>query len=297
MTKDTFVPIMYCFAELKAYLESYRQSLPEKRQTDPRYDIGNCGDEKIAALLGRYLDFSQLDITKTPCDEATAYDVAVLLRLLAPMYRAKVVPTWSSLVLDPRPLINYSNLWLLFKPGTYVYAQQFAFFCWGVSQSPRGKLQDQGDEYSAWVVHSWSYDEKELELEYDSDDPDQILDRFELTLWNIQHNGNAFQRIAHKLRILRFEGYTSILDLAVVPTNLYDKSDGGSLRHKLETRGQKTLSLLRWSFSHREYNDPRHGYQGQRGKITIQGRANSDPEASHGYCFNMGLYRTAQLAR
>lgn len=55
--KDTFVTIMYCFAELKAYLNSYRQSLPHERQTDPRYDIGNCGDEKIADLIGQRLEF------------------------------------------------------------------------------------------------------------------------------------------------------------------------------------------------------------------------------------------------
>lgn len=177
------------------------------------------------------------------------------------MHRAKAVPTWSSLVLNSRPLIDHASLWLLFKPGTYVYAQRPAWY--GSEPSPifRSEPQDQHVEYLTWVVHSWTHEGKGTINK--TNEADMMSDRYELIVWNVQHTGDAFPRIACKLRILRFEGYKSVLDLTVLPATLYDESDAGVLRHKLEERGQKTLSLLQETVSHREYSDPRHGYQGQ----------------------------------
>jgi hypothetical protein len=107
------------------------------------------------------------------------------------------------MVMDPRPLINYTTLWLLFKPGTYVYAQQSAFFGSPSSRrTPHGhghdrdedQDQDQDEGYSPWIVSSWSYDEKKPD--FNPNDPDMMFDRFERTLWNVQHKGNAFRRTA-----------------------------------------------------------------------------------------------------
>ena len=66
-------------------------------------------------------------MNKEPCDKDTAYDLAVLFRLLAPMYRALVVPTMTSRLLGLEPLVKHEALWLLMRPGTLVYVQQSAF--------------------------------------------------------------------------------------------------------------------------------------------------------------------------
>lgn len=267
--KDTIVEIMYCYAELKEYFHSYVRSLPKDQQTDPKLDIGSCGDEEFAEAMRSRLDFGLLDMSTDPCDEATAYDLAALLRLLAPMYRVKAAPSLSSILLDSKPMIKYDTLWLLFKPGTYVYAQQSAFVTMALEQYsnyprkiPRGTSRfDEDDGYSAWIVSGWKHRLREPKA--DTDDPDEWYDRLELQLWNVQYDGNSFQRMARQLFIFRFDGHKPVMDLQVIPADLYDKSDGGLLRKKLEKRGQKMLSILKEPVGHRQYDHPRSGYQGQ----------------------------------
>lgn len=267
--KDTIVEMMYCYAELKEYFYSYFYKLSKDEQSDPKLDIGSCGDEDIADELHARLDFGRLDMSKKPCDEATAYDLAVLLRLLAPMYRVKAVPSLSSILLDAKPMVKYETLWLLFKPGTYVYAQQSAFvtnviegYSSFARKRPRGTSPvTEDDGFSAWVVGGWKYLEKEPKTT--SDDPDEWYDRLELTLWNVQYDGNVFERLARQLLIFLFDGYKYVMDLQVIPADIYDKSDGGQLRKKLEKRGKRTLSMVQEPGAHRLYDHIRSGYQGQ----------------------------------
>lgn len=264
--EDTFVELMYCYAELKAYFDSYLQSIPEEGGNDPRLEIGNCGDEKTADAMRPHLDFGSLDKSTEPCDEATAFDLAVLLRLLAPMYRVKAIPTLTSIYIDPRPMITYETLWLLFKPGTEVYVQQSAFSddLEYPSTGRRGnsrnlKRGDEDDNFSACIVAAWLY----MDKDFTANDPNEASERLELELWNVQYDGTAFQRMAREAAIIKFDGCKHLKDLQVIPSRLYDKFDGGSLRQRLEKRGQKYLSILKDAAAHREYNDPRSGYEGQ----------------------------------
>jgi hypothetical protein len=111
---DMFVTIIYCYAELKQYFSSYYEALPKEKQANPKLNIGSCGDEKLVEAMRSRLDFGALDPLATPCDEPTAHDLAVLLCLLAGMYRVKAVPTLTSIYLESKPMIGYANLWLLF---------------------------------------------------------------------------------------------------------------------------------------------------------------------------------------
>jgi hypothetical protein len=262
-SKDVFEEFMYYYPELKAYFNSYVQSLPRDKPLDARLDIGSCGDEEIAAVVQQHLDFGALDMGKNPCDEATAYDLAVLLRLLASMYRVNVVPTMTARLLSPEPLVKYESLWLLMRPGTLVYVQQSAF----KTDNKRGHryrpgeddLSGEDKERSAWIVSSWSYEEGDLQAV----DVYCHVDRLKIELWSIQYDGTFFQRISRDITVLRFDGSRAIKTLQIVPADIQDKADGGKLRRRLENRGRKYLTILREPAAYREYNSLRSGYNGQ----------------------------------
>lgn len=261
--KDNFEEFMYYYPELKVYFNTYLRSLPKDQPQDPRLDIGNCGDEEIAENLQEHLDFGALNVEMEPCDEATAHDLAVLLRLLAPMYRMQVVPTMTSRLLSPEPHVKYEKLWLLMRPGTRVYVQQSAF---KESYQNRGFGSHHEDdtlgedkERSALIVSSCSYKEKDTEVLYDYNS----IDRFEAELWSIRYDGTSFQRVLRKAIVPRFEGSRAIKTLQAIPSDIHDKFDGGELRRRLKKRGQKYLSVLREPAAHREYDNPRSDYSGQ----------------------------------
>jgi hypothetical protein len=293
--EDNFVEFMYYYPELKAYFNTYVRSQPDNHPVDPKLDIGSCGDEEIAALSAKHLDFGALDVEKEPCDMATAYDIAVLLRLLAPMYRVRVVPTMTSRLLSSEPLVKYDTLWLLMRPGTLVYVQRSAFKS---ESSHRSRYESTRHEYSpyshheedwsplasdqersAWIVASWFYEKRDTTV------ADEYLnvDRFEVDLWSIQYDGTSFQRVTRQAAVHRFEGSRAIKTLSIIPSDLHDRLDGGELRRRLEKRGQRYLSILRDSAAHREYEHPRSGYRGQ---IIV------DPEAYIQYWFE---YRELRL--
>jgi hypothetical protein len=284
---DNFRTLMYCYAELKHYFNSYVRTLPNHKQDDSKLNIGTCGDEKLLDVMLSRLDFGALDPLDTPCDEATAYDLAVLLRLLAGMYRAKAVPTLTSIYLDAKPMIGYANMWLLFRPGTTVYVRQSAFWdrvdaddyfrqrTRAAELSTKGVERD--DEYSACVVASLHYEEKDV----NSKDPRENSDRLELELWSICYNGTEFQRVRHDATIVKFDNSRPLRDLAIIPAHIYDSSDGGTLRQRLEKRGRKYVSILREPAAHRTYSQPHSGYDGQ---IIV------DPEAYRQYVAEESRY-------
>jgi hypothetical protein len=263
--QGNFQELMHYYPELKAYFNTYIQSLPKDQPLDPRLDIGICGDEEIAGRIQDHLDFGALDVKVAPCDETTAYDLAVLLRLLASTYQTRVAPTMISRLLSPEPLIKYENLWLLMRPGTLVYVQKSAF---EESNHRRAHVSHPEDDWlseakdrSAYIVSS-SYFEKHKR----ATDGYEGVDRFLVELWSIQIDepeGKFLERVGHQAIIPRFEGSRAMKTLQVVPSDVHDKFDGGELRRRLERRGKKYLSIVREPAAHREYEDPRSGYNGQ----------------------------------
>jgi hypothetical protein len=245
-----FVDIMHFYAELKAYHATYIRSIPPDDRTTREScewlktnDIGDCGDGKIIHIISKQLHFGSLDITK-PCDSATAYDIAVLLRLFALMYRTRAVPTLQTLLFESDPAIKYISLWLLYKPGTYVYVKE------------KDKL---GEPYVC-VVMSASFQEKSKEK---GASLEERTSRAVLRLWSLYSDGSAFLRRPSSIIINRFDGSKLVRDLEVVPCSFYDKFDGGQRRAELRSRGQKYLQLIRETAAYREYNDRRTGYCGK----------------------------------
>ncbi|KAL2212484.1 hypothetical protein CC79DRAFT_1266280 [Sarocladium strictum] len=257
-----FSPLMYCFAELKAYFQSFTSSLPtaEVPETSDLY-VGDCGDEEIASARASRLDFGLLDMGKQPCDEATAHDLAVLLRFLAPMYQRQVVPSMSSLLLDTSPSISFESLWLLFRPGTYVYVLDEL-------RSAREKLDkrhqrkeqdDMDDEPSAWVVSGWDYSRQPGRSAASGVKARKLL----LDLWNIEYWNGSFRRTAKRVDIRHFEGQRPLWNLHVIPISQRDALDGGTIGDKLRSRGKKYLALLKEPGAHREYDRPFTIHHGQ----------------------------------
>lgn len=243
--KDSFVEFMYYYPELKAYFNTYIRSLPTDQLLDPRLDIGDCGDEETAQAIQMILNFEGLNLEIEQCDEATAYDLAVLLRLLAPMYRVQVVPTMTSRLLSPEPLVRYDKLWLLMRPGTLVYFQ------------PPMSVET---HRRAYVVASCSY-KLASDAPWDDMQKPERVSRFEVDMWGIQYN-KTFRRVSHRATFPVFEGLRAIKTLQVIPSDVHDRLDGGKLRRKLEKRGQNYISILREPAAHREYNSPHSAHSG-----------------------------------
>jgi hypothetical protein len=195
------------------------------------------------------------------------------------MYKTKVVPALTSVYLDKVPMVTYSSLWTLYKPGTVVYVKQSAFW-----QRPNQREEDnpfiqtrrprallvpsRDDDYSACVVAQAAYGKRRNV--FGLNDPSDALPQVELSLWSVGWTGTAFQRIAYEALDPKFERSRPVASLAVAPAEVYDKTDGGVLRKRLERRGHKYVNMLGDLAAHRSYKQKNAGYTGQ---ITV------DPEA------------------
>lgn len=124
---STFPELMYYYQELKHYFNLYLQSLSQDERLNKKLEIGNCSDENFIKLMQLSLELDGFKDLPNLCNERTAKDLAVLLRLLASMYRTKVAPTLTSTYFKEKPMVAYDNVWILFKPGTTVYVKQLAF--------------------------------------------------------------------------------------------------------------------------------------------------------------------------
>ena len=241
-----YVGIMHFYAEMKAYHNLYLKSIPiddTSLRTTTEFarilDIGDCGDNKIADSFGAALNFGTLDISK-PCDTATAYDIAALLRQFAPMYRTRAIPTLESLHLNNDPSIKYDSIWLLYRPGTFVYVKE-------------------DDHLLACVIESAKY----LKRQHTSiDGPDALVDRTNLSMWHLYSDGIKFLRRAKRITIPRWDGNRLVRDLEAVPRDLYDRFDTGRRRAYLKTRGQKYIQLIKEKTAYRQYEDGGQSYDG-----------------------------------
>lgn len=275
---ELFFHPMLCYAELKHYFRRYRDGLPEEEREDPRLALEDCGDEIIASKMEAHLNFGALDPDQNPCDAKTACDIAVLLRLLAGMYRAEAVPALAGIYpKDPEiaPRIKYAHTWILFRPGTVVYVKRSAFIDGleaGLKRDELAKLErsknwtgsraknpSPDDEYSACVVASWETDRRG----WWSFDEERTMDQhLALRMWTVHWDGKAFQRIVRHAAIETYEGFKPLVELPVVPVHLYDELDGGNLRKGLEKRGNKYLSIVGVSAPIRTYSKPHSDDEG-----------------------------------
>ncbi|TPX12710.1 uncharacterized protein E0L32_000887 [Thyridium curvatum] len=113
-----------------------------------------------------------------------------------------------------RGMCTFRMLWLLFKPGTTVYAD----IC--------GTL-------SAYVVRKFKIFRGGYSKEYN------------ISIWNLVYDGKYVGRSKSMVTIAQFEGERQIQSMKVFPSEFHDREDGGRLRQQLETNGESWFSLIR----------------------------------------------------
>jgi len=160
-------------------------------------------------------------------DEATLYDLNVLLRAFKWHYVKKFAPEEASYNLG---VTSYILIWFLFKPGVDVYARiggkiaGFVFEWCEKRERPR-RAGDYDSSTSFWVIHCW----------------------------NLTFNGRRIVKTSHEFYIDKFRGERQITSLPVFPSIYLDNLDCGKTRARLQDLGEKYYNILRQSPAHMQY--------------------------------------------
>lgn len=168
-----------------------------------------------------------IDQTKAESNEK-AHALTVLLDYLMPIY-AKEVETGAARQKLAVPMITYSMLWFLFKPGTDVYIKV-------------------GSKWRIFVV--MSVEEKKQKEEqmprfYLPRPATQKVDKWRIQVWSLVFDGKRLYRRGRKFHIEKFYGEREISALSIVPCEVYDKLNGTGRRQQLEKRGEVYYELLK----------------------------------------------------
>jgi hypothetical protein len=162
---------------------------------------------------------SRIAAMKRLLDEATLHDLNVLLDYFRPLY----VKNFSAEdIKHTTGFASYALLWFLFKPGTNLYAKS------------GGKI--------AGFVLEWG--------DYKSHKEKHWL---ELCCWNLSYNGHRIVRMWHVFKIRSFQGDKQITSLPVYPSSCVDSSDGGNVKERLTSLGEKYYKILRNIPAHQYY--------------------------------------------
>lgn len=159
-------------------------------------------------------------------DEATTHDLDVLLKTFRPFYVKYFTPTELIYNTGVTP---YQLLWLLFKPGTRVYAV--------TGGKVSGYIFEWGDRRMSAARAGTS-----REISYNAH------------CWNLTYNGRRIVRTSRTFSIEIFQGTREINSLPVFPAIYLDSSDGGKTKRQLEESGQKFYNIARQSPAHMQYS-------------------------------------------
>ncbi|KAL6714300.1 hypothetical protein ACLMJK_007723 [Lecanora helva] len=124
----------------------------------------------------------------------------------------------------------FHSLWEVFGPGEAVYMrvnQKMAGFIVSSSQYMTGNIQSQTHQSG-----------KEF---------------LQVSMWNIRVLGSKVFRHQTEVFIEGYRDQRDLTKLLVVPSSLWDKSDGSTLRQQLQERGKKYLSTVTTPYAHRRY--------------------------------------------
>lgn len=148
------------------------------------------------------------------CDRETSDHITVVHKFMTQQHHPMIEDEkvrWSR---SPA-VATFEMLWLLFRPGMTVYTKIDGDLC--------GSVIHAVDADSARIRQSRPY---------------------MVVLWHMEYNGRHLSRKAISVTIPYFSGEKSIVSLNVIPSDIYDQTDAGELRHRLESRGEKYYSLL-----------------------------------------------------
>ena len=179
---------------------------------------------------GRSPEYVASEQANNLTSEETANQIGQLLDIMRPYHEKNVISEWELHSMSP-PLATFERLWLLFIPGERVYTKV-------------------DGELSGFVVTSTHYKSHEE----DSRTRNAGKRMMHALIWNYRLVDGKVVRHQSEVSIEEFKDQREITLLPVFPSSVYDKSDDGKLRRKLETRGRKYYELIRTKFAHKEYH-------------------------------------------
>lgn len=118
----------------------------------------------------------------------------------------------------PPNLVKYSDLWMLYRPGTTVYSRA-------------------NGEWEAFVVDSLDG----MQVRKPSPDNFHALTRLDIRAWSMDFDGEVYGRVWSIHCIAPFHGVKDISYLSLVPENFL--LDGNAIRESLISRGKKFCTL------------------------------------------------------
>jgi len=149
-------------------------------------------------------------------DAETKHHIQILLKYLEDNLGSKILEEDARYV-KPTPVATFEMLWMLYKPGTDVYAQ---------IDEQRGGFVVQSSE-PVTENRKWG-----------TPMPLKVL------MWSLDFNGIKVGRRAHEVTIGPYEGEREITSLKVFPASFLDSQPELSPRKRLEDRGEKYYSML-----------------------------------------------------
>lgn len=118
----------------------------------------------------------------------------------------------------PPNLVKFSDLWMLYRPGTTVYSRA-------------------DGEWEAFVVDSLDG----MQVRKPSSDSSHALTRLDVTTWSVNFDGEVYGRVWSIHCVAPFRGVREISSLPLVPERFL--SDGKAIRESLLSRGREFCGL------------------------------------------------------
>lgn len=129
---------------------------------------------------------------------------------------SKVLDNFESVT--PPNLVNYKDLWMLYRPGTTVYSRA-------------------NGEWEAFVIDSLDG----MQVRRPSPDNCHVLTRLDIRAWSMNFDGEVYGRVWSLHCIAPFHGVRDISSLLLVPEKFL--FNGNAIRESLLSRGKKFRTL------------------------------------------------------
>ena len=165
----------------------------------------------------------------TRLDRQTHKDLTVVLGYLKPIYVKEIQP---ELDLHQRGLARFSTLWLLFKPGSTVFAKvkgQLMFF---KVLSANREIDSGGESSGPWSI----------------------------VVWGLYFDGYLLKRQARRFKMYEFHGEREIQKLPIKPIEYLQSPDG--TKEQLIERGRLYHNFVCEVPLYRKYSGPVNGDRG-----------------------------------
>jgi len=175
-------------------------------------------------IMNRYIEKGGYASDSDEVKQARAHTKLILDFMRKELDESRVLDDLESG--QPSGLIEFSNIWLLYPPGTVVYTKE-------------------GGEYEAFVVDSVAGVRKSLRHRSGS----HTYSRLELTCWSINYDGEVVGRVWSSHELFPFKGTKEITSLDLVPEKFLP--DVASVQSTLRARGEQFFGLQGQSY--REY--------------------------------------------